>query len=542
MRKLLPLLLSLTLISERVSSQTQFAVEKQIFQSNPAARASGSMANTLLAMSVASLGTVMLSTCRTVSGAPLPDSVIAFSNASFSYISAEIASANQHKSDIDIRNAAVQANAARMKIQGGGEVQKIVFEEAKIERQFLLDFIGIRRMWIAALIIGFNNAATIASGEPTNPDTTLICTGTLNAARTLAAQLGSAFNAVIGPGPAEEVSDYLSGVLDIVAAQILPLSETPNGRMIVSMIAADSAVGVLGELGPQFDAIAGNIANINVVMSEFEASNGVAINTGVTAPRGKLPTLEAQESPQGTPVIAASNSSATSTVTGSGSINQVSASGSSAVNLQRKTCAEKTTDGKSLEFKEVCVSPLKFPAPIVKNEALGTKSAAESTNRLANALASGDIEAAKIAATGLSSLAALVIATRTSAVKTKNLTLLKSGKPMLDIDGDTKKAIQSMTTEITTSVKNKGGEKFLASSSPALVPEAITPQVLSQKENLTDLPPRLRGKYFVPAKKVSETAVEVKAEVVPEEEKSLWQRLTNRYQLHYDKFQEKKNP
>lgn len=542
MRKLLPFILCLTLISERADSQTQFEVEKQIFQSNPAARASGSMSNTLLAMSLASLGTVMLSTCRTVSGAPLPDSVIAFSNAAFSYISAEIASANQHKADINLRNAAVQATAERMKIQGGGEVQKIVFEEAKIERQFLLDFIGTRRMWIAALIIGFNNAATIASGEPTTVDTTLICTGTLTAARSLAAQLGSSFNAVIGQAPAEEVSDYLTGVLDIVAAQILPLSETPNGRLIVSMMAADSAVGVLGELGPQFDSIAENIANINVVMSEFEASNGVAIGTGVTAPRGNLPSSEAQESPQGSPVIAASSSSAATAVSGSASINQVSTNGSGAVNIQRKTCAEKTSDGKSLEFKEMCVSTVKFPAPVVKNEALGTKSAAESTNRLANALASGDIAAAKISAAGLSSLAALVIATRTASVKNKNLTLLKSGKSMLDIDGDTKKAILKMTTEITTSIKNKGGEKFLASSSPAFVPETIAPRLLPQKENLRDLPPRLRGKYFVPMKKVSEAAGEVKAEVVPQENMSLWQRLTNRYQLHYDKFQEKRNP
>lgn len=550
MQKLLPFILGLTLISSQGQAQIQFAVENQIFQSNPAARSSGSMANSLLAMSLASLGSVMLTTCRTVSGAPLPDSVTAFSNTAFAYVSAEISAANQHKAEINLRNVGVQALADRMRQQGGGEVQRLVFEETKVERQYLQNFIGTRRMWIAALIIGFNNAATIASNEIVNDDTTIICTGTLNAARVVASQLGIAFNAVIGTGPNETVSDFLGGVLDIVAAQMLPLSERPDGRLVVAAIAADSAAGVLGELGPQFNAIGVSIANINQVMSEFEASNGVAENTGVTAPRGQIPPSNLPVSPTGNSLLASSGSSAENSASGSASINQISANGNAAVNIQKKTCAEKTSDGKSFEFKEICANAIKFPATVVKNGTIATKSATDATNRLANALASGDIEGAKVAAVSLNSMAALVIATQSSAVKSKNLVLLKSGRPMIDLDKDTKKAISSMTSEITTSVTNKGGGKLLASSTPAMIPGIKATVVeLPQVENLKDLPPRLRGKYFASARKVENTSAiaknnpdELKASAEAEKSESLWQRLSNRYQLHYDRFVDKKEP
>ncbi len=548
MQKLIPLILGLTLFSSPGHAQLQFTVENQIFQANPVARNSGNMANSLLAMSLASLGSVMLTTCRTVSGAPLPDSVVAFSNTSFAYISAEIQAANQHKADINLRNAGVQGLADRMRRDGGGEVQKLAFEEARIERQYLQDFIGIRRSWIASLIIGFNNAASIASGEPINDDTTIICTGTVAAARTVASQLGSAFNAVIGAGPTETVSGYLNDVLDIVANQILPLSERPDGRVVVAAIAADSATGVLGELGPQFDSIGTNIANISEVINEFETSNGVAADTGVTASRGQGPSSNLPPNTTATTNLAStsgSTSTSTSTASGSASVNQAS-TGSSAVNVRVKSCAEKTPDGKSLAFKEMCTTPVKFPAPGLKNGSIATKSAADATSRLANALAIGDIEAAKVAAGTLNSLAAQVIVTRSSVVKNKNLELLKSGRPMIDLDGDTKKALTKMTSEITTSVTNKGGGKLLASSAPAMIPEPKTAVEIPQTENLKDLPPRLRGRNFVAVRKVETTEVAGtgtnEMSSTKEENLSLWQRLSNRYQSHYDKFLERKNP
>ena len=548
MRRLFPLFLGLTLLTTPGSAQVQFAVENQIFQNNPAARSSGNMANTLLAMSLASLGSVMLTTCRTISGAPLPDSLVAFSNAAFAYISAEITEANQHQANIALRNAAAQNLADRMRQQGGGEVQKMAFEEARTEREYLQNFIGMRRMWIAALVIGFNNAASIAASETATNDTTITCTGTLSAAKTVASQLSTSFNAVIGAGPSETVSRYLDDVLDIVAAQMLPLSEMPEGRTVVASIAADSAAGVLGELGPQFDAIGNNIANITQVLSEFESSNGVAPDTGVTAPRGQTPGTNTQGTTTTNTTLASSTSAASTNTTGSASLNS-SATGSSAVNVQKKSCAEKSADGKSLAFKEICPVPLKLPAPFLKNGTIATKSAADATNRLANALAIGDVETAKVAAGSLNSLAALVIATKSSEVKNKNLVRLNSGRPMIDMDGDTKKAIVKMTAEITASVTSKGGEKFLVRTTPVIIPELKTTMDLPHsKEDLKDLPPRLRGKYFVPVKKEAESTEVAKAmvkgssETATDENSTLWQRLTNRYQLHYDKFLDRKKP
>lgn len=543
MRKLTTLLIGFTLLSYQALAQTPFEVEKQIFLANPAARTSGSMANSLLAMSLASLGSVMTSTCRTVSGAPLPDSVTAFANTAFAYVTAEITEANIHQANIALRNAAAQAMAQQMKRQGGGEVQRMAFEEARTERRYLQNFIGMRRGWIAALISGFNNAAGIAAGESRTNDTTIICTGTLAAARTVASQLSTSFNAVIGAGPSETVSGYLNDVLDIVAGQMLPLSETPEGRTIVALIGADAATGVLGELGPQFDAIGINIDNISEVLSEFEGANGVATDTGVIAKRGQLPTPDGSATATPGPALAGTGTTS-SPVSGSASLTPGSATGSAAINIQAKTCAEKTPDGKSFVFKEICGSPATFPATVMKSGSIATKSAMDFTIRLANALASGDTAAAKIAATSLSNLAAQIFSTKDAAVKNRNLALMKSGKPMIDVDSETKKAITKMTSEITLSVTKKGGEKLLASTSPAMVPAPKTMVEIPKEDHLKDIPARLRGKYFVPVKReeVTKNTTSPEAAKAAEENTSLWQRLTNRYQLHYDKFLEKKNP
>lgn len=546
MRKIPLLILGLILYAP-AGAQVQFAVENQIFQSNPAARSSGSMANSLLAMALASLGSVMnSSTCRTVSGAPLPDSLTTFSNTAFIYISTEITEANQHQADIVARNALIQSEADRMRRQGGGEIQKLSFVEAKIERQYLQNFIGVRRSWIASLIIGYNNAASIASSEALTDDTRVICTGTLNAARTVASQMGTAFNAVIGRGPDETVSQYLNDVLDIVAAQILPLSETPEGRAVVASIAADSAAGVLGQLGPQFDLIGTNIDNINEVMNEFEDSNGVTVDSGVNAPRGQVPRNQPVPPGGNNNLLAASSETATNSQSGAATVNPGSGA-SSAVNLQKKTCTEKSSDGKSLEFKEVCTNVAKFPAPLGKSGTITTRSASDATAKLANALASGDIAAAKIAAGSLDSLAAMVLTTKSSSVKNKNLALMKAGKPMVDLDGETKKTITKITEEITNTVKSKGGEIYLASSAPAMVPEPKTVAEVTRPQDLSNLPARLRGKYFVPSRNIQEN-VELaksepkKGEEISQKESSLWQRLSDRYQLRYEQLFNRKEP
>lgn len=94
------------------------------------------------------------------------------------------------------------------------------------------------------------------------------------------------------------------------------------------------------------------------------------------------------------------------------------------------------------------------------------------------------------------------------------------------------------------SVTKKGGEKLLASTSPAMIPTPKTVVEIPKEENPRDIPARLRGKYFVPVKReeLTKNTTSPEAAKASEENTSLWQRLTNRYQLHYDKFLEKKNP
>lgn len=544
MKKLSVLLLSMVLFTERGLAQ-DLTTQRQIFFSNAVANNSGGMANTLLAMAVASIGSVIPDTCVKQSGVLpgeplLPLSADILSRVSLAYIAAEVQAANEHKTDIEERNAAVQTIAQRMKIQSGGEAQKVVFVEAKKEREYLHAFTDMREIMITPLIAGFNAAANQALDEDETPENTIICTGTLPAALIVAQNLGSSFQATVGVEPAQTVMSSLGGVVQIVALQILPMLQTPSGRAMVGIIAAEAASRISGELINARSNLDVNIADIGEVIRGFESDLGVPSDTGVNAPKNESGTRPEDGNVAGPRAIGVTNATATA---GSANVT-VGGTANSGVRKTTGTCAVKS--GKSVVFKEVCTNPVEL-SEVAANRAKSenTKNVILETTRMVNALAKGDVNAAKVAAVNLGNLSAAVKKDSTTKLTNRNTLRLRSGKQMLDLDGSTKKKIAEMTTEIQAEVTKRGGEKLLASTSTGNIPKAEIKLDLPEKTEEFDeasLSPRLRGKRaaLLQASRVETAKKEETKAAEVTEPKTIWEQLTNRYQAQYEKLEKKK--
>ncbi len=508
------------------------------------------MANSLLIMSLASLGSVMLSTCTPVTvGNPLPPSLIVFSEAAAAYVLAEVTAAREHKADIDLRETAVNAIADNLRRRGGGDVQRITFAETKKELEYLRAFVDMRRTWLLAATMAFLAAAAEAQEEAAlgTTDFDITCTGTLAAAFPVAQELGIAF--AVPDGPSENVAGFIGGVLPIVAAQIIPLMQTPDGRSIVANIAATTSSIVVSELSGMASGIETNMGKTDVAISNFDQENGVALDSGLgIAPPEAPATPEAERRDAG---IASAPTGAALT-SGEASVGSASRVNSAAM-IPARTCAEKNEAKKSLDIKSNCKNPVTFPVVKLRTTIPALKSAVEATTKFANALASGNIKEARVSAGAINALAAKIIENKNAIVKKTNLVRLKRGRPMQDLDGETKKLITKMNAEIKTSVTQNGGAKLLASTLTVPSSAAIRPQPKKDApEIVRDLPPRLRGKYVYESKmavseKVTEEVTvtppvvkEIPGDVSQDKEITLWQQLTNRYQNSYEKYLKKK--
>ncbi len=557
MRNLVSLLLTLTLILPAMAQTPPpvdpLVTETDLFLNNPEAERSGGMANSLLIMSLASLGSVMLTTCAPVTaGNPLPPSLVIFSTAAAAYVLAEVTAARAHKADIALRETAINALAANLRRRGGGDVQRITFAETKRELEYLRAFVDMRRTWLMSAAIGFFAAAAEAQNEASagTTDFDINCIGTLGAAFPVATELGIAFST--DGGPAENIAGYIGGVLPIVSNQILPLMQTPDGRSIVANIAANTSSIVVSELSGLAAGIEANIGKTDVAIEAFDTENGVAQDTGLAIAPPTAPTEPSGEARDagvsGTPALAsAAAASGEAAVSGSTAT-------SAAARATTLTCAEKNEAKKSLDIKSNCTNPVKFPVVKMKTTIPALKSAVEATTKFANALAAGNIKEATISSAAINALAAKILEAKDVVLKKNNLSRLKRGKPMQNLDGETKKLITTMMTEIKTSVTQSGGAKLLASTLTVSPNAAIKPEPKKDApEIVRDLSPRLRGKYHYEnsvgeMKKSPEEITtaplapvkEIPKDVSQDKSVSLWEQLTNRYLQKHDRFVPKK--
>jgi hypothetical protein len=310
-------------------------------------------------------------------------------------------------------------------------------------------------------------------------------------------------------GADNKISLYLPLVLPIAVNDLLPYTSAPDQRVILGNLAIEAAGKVVTELRASAVNISANIANTQAVLTQFDLEEGVALNSGMTPGE---PSKKKDNVVGGTDLLA----------------------GTFAPTVQNGSASVGTAALGSM------AAPL---LPAIK-KAIDVMPSGPAS-KLANALATRDVAAANIAAGDLSNHAATINSKKEIAIKTLNMKKLRTAKPMLDIEAETKKAIAKISGSISKEVIKAGGSSaLLASITPVSAPVvADVPAQAPPEETPADLPYRLRGRAHAlaaspPTSNADEKTVEAKKESGPE--LTLWQRLSNRYQLNYDRFFERK--
>lgn len=513
-------------------AQTPMSPQSERFFSNTEAQASGGLANTLLAMSVASMGTAMPSTCLTSSGGPLPQSVILFAMASDNYARAEVVAVTEHKRNLEERLADVRALAARMKVQGGGEVQRRTLQEILIEQLALRDYITMKIGWLDAAKAGFVSAGSFAATEASdgsNPDFTVNCTGTYPASVPVAEAFGEAYSLF---GAENKIAEFLPRVLPIAVADLLTLTTLPDQRIILASIAGASMDNVRAELQAALSTIDTNVSNTNQVIAQLDLEEGVDIRSGVNRD-GETPTPAGEEFFASAPTSPQSSAGASFAPV----IGGVSAAAPVKV----------IPSGSCLSISKACTSPVSFSQTAIKTSNPTVKSVSEASVNFSNALVRGDIVAANLAAGVMTSLATRAEATRLNGLRSVNQMRIQKAKPMLDAESDSKKSYARIKNAIEAEIAKTNPVIQVASASPPAA--TLSPVIKSAKPDSpvseSGFSSRLSApkyealspeqKQILRGEKEAETVAKADAPGP-----SLWEKISDRYRANYGRFFEKK--
>lgn len=520
-------LIILTLAAGLSEAQTP-SPESAKFFSNTVAQESGGLANTLLMMSLASMGATLTAKCVSPAGTDLPDSVIIFATASDNYARAEALAANAHRLDLEARLAEVRAVAGTSRVRGGGDTQRKILLEALAEQMALLSYISMKKGWLEAAIVGFNNSATEAINEQSDgitPEDTVNCAGVFPASVPVSQAFITAYEVF---GFENKISTFLPNVLPIAVTDLLPLVPTPDKRLILANIAVTAAAKVIEELGAAAVGIQANITNTQKVIAQFDLEEGVSLASGVDATVPNPAT-------GGVDFVAASSLP----TTGQAGATFTPVVGGASAAAPRKSfpqgaCLSPPDMTKSTK-DEICKNPPVFNESTVQVKNVTVKSASDASMRFSTALASGNVKAASVAASTLSALAGRVETAKQNAIKTLNADRLKQGRQMIDMDTETKKSISKVVSSIRQEVIKAGGAPLLASKTNPAIPTVVNEVPEATNEVVRETGPQRTTRLSAP-KYVPTSAGNTPASAnttAAEEETSLWEKLSNRYRAKF---------
>lgn len=521
------------------------------FMENADAKKKGSMADTLVVMSASAMGAGAITSC-TGPGRISPSS-IAFIAGSVIYLMGEISSGKAQKESIKKRADDLRMTKEKMTV--GGDVQKMALEEALKEQEETLKFIRKRKGFMTAVNVAWIAAAGLAILENFPlliPLNTQACPALQVSSVPWILAIEGAWMAAIGFSSGQPLAAMLTPIALGVALTFIPGLTLPVTRAVLFSAAAVFALKAAGELGEKEGVIEKNISMLKEALGQFENETGQTTTAGSLA---------------GTTSGSESGSSNTQEVAGAGTLgssevaNQAVASGNASAadaSVTDKTCA--TSAGTKVTVGSDCTKPvsLSFSKPSVDIPSLQV--AAQTAVQAANSLAAGNAGAAEISAASLANMAANVEAGKKTALNLLNNRLAKEGKPKLDLDGETKKSVESMTASMLASI-DKGGAPLMAAlgglgSSPAVIApvkveaasEPVEPSVLA-----TSVAPAVSAPVTeaatakdltvaqVDEKKDSLENYEVEtSDISRNKDATIWQQVTNRYQNNYGKFFERK--
>ncbi len=542
MNKLFTLVISFVLLVAPVGFAAENASDQ--FSSNPEAKAKGSMMNTLMVMSTSAMGTSIVVGCA--GGGVLAGSSVVFAAGSLVYLLGEIAGGKDQNKVLKKR--ASDLELLKDKMSGGGDVQRAALEQALNEQKDTLKFINKRKMWLMAVNVAFTGAAGLAIAESIPPGSLLfamVCPGVLPASSPWLLAIGGAYAATVGLTSGEPIAALLGPVLFVAAGIFVPGLTAPQTRAIVMSAAAATAFMLTSELGEKAKVVKENIEKLEKALAQFDSESGTEQNSSLAQ----------------TESDALANQTDRSGAAGSASLNALS--GNTAALQDSKTCASKTSDGKSISLSSNCSNTLKLASsPTSLNANLpDLTQAAQTSAEMANAFAAGNIAAAEVSAASLNAMAARVNAAKDSALLKLNAKLAETGQPKLDLDGETKKMVASMNSSMAGAIE-KGGAPLMAAVGPMTglgsTSGLIKADESSKVTAVTSAPidgPSLRpvteailpesgianSGAVKPEKTDSLDNYEVNVEDVAKNSgASIWQQVSNRYLMNYGKFFERK--
>jgi hypothetical protein len=457
MKKVLTVFLSLQLILLPVAVAQDPTGSADQFRENPEAQNSSSIFNQLLALSSAIVGANALFGCKF--GALLP-SVKIFAIGSAVYVAAEIMGgknqAEYHKKKIsDLKMSEDKMRA------GSGDSQRAALESALNEEKQNLSFINKRKMWMMAVTAIYYAAAgaaimetalarnpLTAAGPPPNyialcdPVSFTGLSGMLRMAVVAAFTMTAAKSAFDGIAAfAAALAPVLVAVIPPVAAALNP----PEGRVAWFGVSAILATKVTMDMGSKAGVAKENISKLERVLGDFDQTTQ---STTTSTIAGDATSSTGTQGSGVDGLSAGSNQSNAMVVSGIPDVQRpVECLGSASTGLDFSTSA--------------CKQPLNLATtqfdPSIAVPSL--QATANLATQLGNALGSGNISGAEMAAGQLASKASAMRALVKDLEKQANKQLAAEGKNPIDVDGSVKQQMDSLVASVQGSLPN-GGSGF----------------------------------------------------------------------------------
>lgn len=553
MKRFITISLSLSLILSpvaQVSAEEAKAAKEE--------KLSGSYAQQILAISIAGVGTSILTVCQF---STLLMSMKAYGAGSVVYIGSEILGGKAQNENHKKKVADLKITEEKLKeLQGGGEVQKAAIETRLKEEEQTLAFINKRKMWTMAATAMYATATGLAVYEMiramqavppavpplmvagctpvANPSIGLV-KGALVAAFTFGASKTSGGGMI---GQYGSMGAALAVTMTSLGSKVSVAYNTPKARIVTFGASAALTGLVMKDLMDKSKVVSDNISKLKKVSAQFnnqtQGDGGVA--PGSTAGAGGGIT-----------------GGVTSGAGAGGGVNP-DVNLLSDASLPRH-CWSNSSQG--MDYSEsACSNPVQFASP--KFDAslnLPTLTMASNLgNDMANAYARGDMAGAEIAAGSLAGMAGRIDEVNDNLEKQLNERLKKSGDKPMDVKKDINDRVASLMNDVS------GGSGGLAATGAGSNPSSNSDQgtndasKMNTQINVASAPSEIaipgsggvnvsEGEFVDPSLAQLPAKVDPKAQYDFEEKDvserkdvSLFDQVSNRYLFNYSKIFDKK--
>ncbi len=454
MRKLLAFLMCLNMIIAPVA----FAADEKPAAAGDQFRSSegggGGWMDQILGITSGAIGSTIIVGCSLSTMQP---SLMAYMAGGVAYIAKEIlggkGQGNFHKKSAE----ALKMDAEKMK---GGDVQKTTLETALADEKKNLEMIKSRKMWMMAITAIYTTATGLAvmesMREKVPPFITSFagCNATpvsgfqgmaISAAYGAASNMGNGMGGMaIGAAGSLLFQKVLTTSILAADAGRAGAQQMADARMIAFGVSAGLALLITMELGKKEKVFKSNVEKLENAIANYKAESSSTAGVG--------------------------NGTTSGSEGGAGSITPLAANAAITPLPSVETDLARHCMSKTGNFSEAsCTSVVKIPNPKLQgNINVPTlQNAANLANEMGNAVASGNIGQANVAAAGLAGLAAKLSDVKKNLQKQLNDQLKRSGKSPRDFDAEEKARLAQMRSSISSNSSWPALASLEASSSKA---------------------------------------------------------------------------